>query len=162
VIAATYGYNVSTADVAQAYLNSPMPFKVHVKLTKLVSEILAKEHNEFKKHLDEKNQITVQLQKGQYGCIESAKLWYNTISKFLKSKGFTANPYDECLFQKINSDGSRIYTAIYVDDLFTIASDPNLINELNNDLESEYGKMSINLSKIHKYLGMKFDFSEEL
>ena len=49
VIAATYGYDVFTADVAQAYLNSPMPFKVHVKLTKLVSEILAKEHEEFKK-----------------------------------------------------------------------------------------------------------------
>jgi hypothetical protein len=161
VIAATFGYDISTADVAQAYLNSPMPFKVHVKLTKLVSEILAKEHVEFKKYLDEKNQITVQLQKGQYGCIESAKLWYNTISKFLKSKGFTANPYDECLFQKIDSDGSRIYTAIYVDDLFTISSNPNLINELNKDLENEYGKMSINLSKIHKYLGMKFDFSED-
>ena len=160
VIAAAYGYDISTADVAQAYLNSPMPFKVHVKLTKLVSEILSKEHVEFKKYLDEKNQITVQLQKGQYGCIESAKLWYNTISKFLKSKGFSANPYDECLFQKINSDGSRIYTAIYVDDLFTIASDPKLINELNKDLENEYGKMSINLTKIHKYLGMKFDFSE--
>ena len=39
------------------------------------------------------------------GCVESAKLWYNHISKTIKDFGFEVNPFDQCVFQK--KDGEK-------------------------------------------------------
>jgi hypothetical protein len=42
------------------------------------------------------------LQKELYGCIESAKLFYDHVSKMLMDFGFVRNPYDVCVFNKMS------------------------------------------------------------
>ena len=160
-VAAAFDMEVQSSDVQQAYLNAEMPNNVYVKLTSLVSKILAKNHPEFARFIDDRNQILVQLKKAQYGCIESAKLWYKKISSVMIKAGFSINPYDQCVFQKTNADGSKIYVALYVDDLFIVASNKELIKELNATLEKEFGKLSHTTGKRHTYLGMVFDFTSE-
>jgi hypothetical protein len=158
-IAAALGLIVQTSDVQQAYLNAEMPNDVFVKLTPLVSKILAEDHPQFAQFLDKKDQILVKLNKAQYGCIESAKLWYKTISSVMIKSGYQVNSYDQCIFQKVNDDGNRIYVAIYVDDLFIVSSNQLLIDELNTTLEKEFGALSNTTGKNHTYLGMQFDFN---
>ena len=45
--------------------------------------------------------IIVMLDKALYGCIESAKLFYDNISNVLLDFGFEKNPYDHCVFNKV-------------------------------------------------------------
>ena len=159
-IAAALGLEIQTSDVAQAFLNSEMPNTVHVILNEIVSNVLCQRDPTFNQFKDIKGRVLVKLLKGQYGCIESAKLWYNTISNFLTKCGYEKNKFDECVFQKFGDNGNRIYVAIYVDDIFTVATDKKMIDELNQLLEKEFGEMKKNRSKVHEYLGMSFDFSE--
>ena len=60
---------------------------VYVRLTPLFSKILAENSPEFAEFMDKRDQILVQLQKAQYGCIESAKFWYKTISSLMIKAG---------------------------------------------------------------------------
>ena len=36
-----------------------------------------------------------------YGCIESALAWYNMFTEILMDMGFTLNPYDKCVANKM-------------------------------------------------------------
>jgi hypothetical protein len=42
------------------------------------------------------------------GCVEAAKLWYEDLRAKLLVDGFTENPYDLCVFNKIGADGKQI------------------------------------------------------
>ena len=61
---------------------------------------------------------TVKLEKALYGCVQSARLWYNYLSDFLKSIGFEANP---CVFNRKSASGKQCTLAIHVDDGLAIA-----------------------------------------
>jgi hypothetical protein len=64
----------------------------------------------------------VRLLKALYGCVESSKLWYDDVRKELIKLGFTHNPEDECVLNKV-MDGHQITVCIYVDDLFATSID---------------------------------------
>ena len=77
----------------------------------------------------------------------------------MNKSGYQTNPYDQCIFQKVNDDGNKIYIALYVDNLFTVSSSQSLIDELNSILEKQFGVLSNKNGKQHTYLGMQFDFN---
>jgi hypothetical protein len=160
-IAAATNMIIQTSDVQQAYLNADMPNNVYVYLTPLVSEILANDHPAFKKFLNNKSRILVKLKKAQYGCIESAKLWYAKLASVMIKNGYSANSYDPCVFQRIDNEGNKIYIAIYVDDLFITSNSQLLIDDLNKILEKEFGKLKNCIGKEHTYLGMNFNFCDK-
>ena len=58
----------------------------------------------------------MRLDKALYGCIESAKLWYNEIAGTLGRNGFMANPRDICVFNK-DVEGNQFTILVFVDDL---------------------------------------------
>ena len=60
--------------------------------------------------------VIVRLHRALYGCIESAKLWYNLLKLSLEKDGFVDNPCDPCILNKM-SNGIQITVLIYVDDL---------------------------------------------
>ena len=78
-------------------------------LDKQTSELLMKcdSTGEFKDAADSRGQIAVQLKKALYGCVQSAKLWYNHLSNVLKELGFEANPVDPCVFNRMSASGNR-------------------------------------------------------
>ena len=50
--------------------------------------------------------MIVKLKRALYGCVESARLWYEHISTSLKGLGFSNNPHDICVFNRVEEDKS--------------------------------------------------------
>ena len=64
-----------------------------------------------------KKVLYVQLIKALYGCIQSAMLWWKLLTSTLVDEGFTVNPYDSYVANKIMPDGTQCTVCWYVDDL---------------------------------------------
>jgi hypothetical protein len=59
----------------------------------------------------------MKIERALYGLIESAKLWYEEFTGFLKSLGFLPNPFDPCVLNLDYKD--ETYTLVlYLDDCF--------------------------------------------
>jgi hypothetical protein len=83
-----------------------------------------------------RNIYCIKLQKSLYGLKQSGRMWYNRLSEFLKSKGYTNNDDCPCVFIKRSSTGFCIIP-VYVDDLNIIGNE-NDINEARHHLKTEF------------------------
>ena len=92
-----------------------------------------------------------------YGCIKSARLWNDEISSMLISLGFTANPRDRCIFNKIVR-GSQMTIVVYVDDLMITSMDNDAVRDTETRLRSAYGQFRTTTGKELTYLGCTWDF----
>ena len=125
-IAAKERRSVCTADVPGAYLNADMVEEVIMIIEPLLDQLLIKIKPEWEEFLDEKESLHVILKKAMYGCLESARLWYDTMAAFLQEEGFDVNPVERCVFNKIIDD-VQCTICLYVDDLLiTCRSAPAL------------------------------------
>ena len=88
------------------------------------------------------------LNKALYGLKQSPRVWYQTLSTFLKSKGYNPIDADHSVFTK---DG-KTFVAVYVDDLLLCGPDMEIINTLKRDLSSVF--QMVDLGPAHYYLGM--------
>jgi hypothetical protein len=100
----------------------------------------------------------VQLDKALYGCIESARLWYEQLSGELISLGYKANDYDSCVFNKTRADNTQATITIHVDDLLITASSEAAIDEIIGELEMLYPNLEVHRGRVLNYIGMVFDF----
>ncbi len=83
--------------------------------------------------------VTVKLQKALYGCVQSARAWYDHLSKFLTRIGFEANPVDPRVFNRMTADGKHQLTlAIHVDDGLATCADVEELNILEEQLKAEF------------------------
>lgn len=148
------------ADVTGAYLNAPMGnITVLMRIDSAVSELLFQIVPAYRKYSNKDGSLIVKLTKALYGCIESAKLWYQMLSLRLKDGfGLIPNPYDPCVMN-IEKNSQRLTVAIYVDDLFISSTSEQLIQELMEFLRSEFQTITEQTGSKLSYLGMCFDFS---
>lgn len=102
--------------------------------------------------------MIVKLTKALYGCIESAKLWYNHITKNLELQGYVRNPIDICVYNKLVS-GVQCTICIHVDDLLITSTDESSIESTLAELQNVYKQVTIKRGKVQQYLGMILDFS---
>jgi hypothetical protein len=93
-----------------------------------------------------------------YGCIESAKLWYNTISSLLESIGFVGNHVDRCVFNK-TINGKQCTLVLYVDDILLTCEDQSAIDSTIGLIQAEYPETRVTHGPIVPYLGMNIDMS---
>ena len=159
-VAAAKGMKVATIDVQQAYLNADMETEVYMWLDPLLARILVKRDPSFAQYVDAKERILVKLNKAQYGCVESARLWYNNISEFLLSIGFQKNPLDPCVFMSKTDAGEVFFITLYVDDLMCFCADESAIDNFIEKLEAKYTTITVKRGEVHDYLAMRFDFSK--
>jgi hypothetical protein len=101
-IAAQEGRFTASCDVPEAYLKADMLNEVFMLLE--LAELLCKINPDYKKFLNADDTIIVRLKKALYGCVESARLWYDTIVNVLTVNGFKVNPLDQCVFNKQEKD----------------------------------------------------------
>ena len=97
-----------------------------------------------------------------YGTLKAALLFWKKLSTSLKEEGFTINPYDWCIANKM-INGKQCTIVWHVDDLKISHRDSKVVDEIIKKLENEYGKvgqMTIRRGKVHDYLGMKLDYSK--
>jgi len=102
--------------------------------------------------------MLVKLEKALYGCVESAKLWYDHLSGTLLKMGFVKNSLDPCVFNK-DFDGKQCTICIYVDDCLVTCETDAAIEEVIDQLRSTYKTIEVGRGDIHSYLGMTLDFS---
>lgn len=87
------------------------------------------------------------LNKALYGLKQSPRVWYNTLSEYLKGLQFEPLNSDLSVFIK-----GRTIIAIYVDDLLFIGPDISEIREYKNKLQTKF--CMTDLGPLGFYLGM--------
>ena len=139
-IVAQYGYIAHQLDVTTAYLNAELDHVIYMEQphgTGLAND----------------NRVCL-LRKSLYGLKQSAKLWNDTIHKFLIDLGFKRNAADMCLYQRSNDKGN-IYLIIWVDDVVIIAENRNLVNEFMKQISRKFQVKD--LGKLKYFLGIQFE-----
>lgn len=159
-IAAKEGRKTATIDFTAAYLNAKMgdEREILMRLSKESSKVLCLLVPAYREFVREDGTMIVKLTKALYGCLESAKLWYDSICGTLESDGFVRNPKEPCVFNK-DVGGKQLTVCVYVDDLFVTCESEEAILELVNILKKKYSDMTHTVSNRLKYVGMILDFT---
>ena len=156
-IAAFQKREVVTVDIAGAYLNADMKDKVRMILDPLMASILCELQPDYMKYLRHDGTLVVLLNKALYGCIESAKLWYNNLSTTLVKAGFVKNTKDHCVFCK-TVRGKQLTVCFHVDDLMITSEDSQAVEEFLVYLKQVYKTITVNRGPVQNYIGMTFTF----
>jgi len=163
-IAAMEKRAVATCDFPGAYLNCEIPKdgpQVYMKLDKFLTTVLIKLDPSYTEYVRADGTCVVKLTRALYGCIMSSKLWYDQISGALIEMGFTSNPQDLCVFNRVEVDGSQSTISVHVDDFFVTAGSEEVLDKLFEDLSVRYPALVIKRGRVMEYLGMVFDFRQE-
>lgn len=164
-IAAKENRALATIDFPGAFLNSDMPDKgthvVLMRLTKYLTNILISIDPSYKKFVNDNGTCVVKLKKALYGCVESAKLWYDKISHDLHNLGYKINNNDICVFNRIESNGTQTTLVIHVDDMMISSCDDKHIDKIIKEIENLYPGLTKNRGKVFNYIGMTFDYNDK-
>ena len=125
-----------------AFLNSDMPLDgdhaVLMRLNKYLTNILVSIDKSYQNYVNEKGTVVVKLKKALYGCVESAKLWYDKISLDLKQLGYKVNPPDICVFNRTELDSTQTTLVFHVDDMMISSRDEKRIDSVISEIEKLY------------------------
>jgi hypothetical protein len=159
-ISAREGREVATMDVGSAFVKASMDDEeeVLVVLDRLSAALLIKIDPSYAKFLDEKQEMTVKLKKALYGCLQSARLWFEMLVKELLENGYKQNAVDPCVLNKV-VDGLQSTILVHVDDMMVLSQIRGEAKQLHAKLEATFGKVTLHEGIKHNYLGMTFDFS---
>ena len=162
--------DVATADIPGAFIQTKMPEEdrdVHVVLDGRMAELLAKiSPDDYQKYVHNhrgQSHIYCKLNVALYGTLKGAVLFWKKLSSYLKDQGFVVNPYDWCIANK-EINGKQCTIVWHVDDLKISHADSKVVDEVISSLRKEFGKvgeLTVKRGKVHDYLGMTLDFSDE-
>lgn len=155
-IAAREKRKVRTLDIGTAYLNAKMGKEVLMRIEPKLAKLLCK-INPSKYAIENDGTIIVRLKRALYGCVESAKLWYEKLTDVLTKFGFKSNRRDPCVFNLLRN-GKQVTVGVYVDDLLCTSEDDSNLEWLTQSLVDEFKDVTINRDTVHSYLGQTFDF----
>ena len=82
-----------------------------------MTRLIAESHIGWSQRVLEDSTCIMKIERALYGLIESAKLWYEEFTRFLKSLGFLSNPYGPCVLDLDYKDETDTLV-LYVDDCF--------------------------------------------
>jgi hypothetical protein len=163
-IAACENRSVAVCDIGGAFLNAKMPsggVKVLVRVDKLLSAILCRLYpDQYLPYRTDQGELVVELDKAMYGCVESARLWYNTIrATLVTDMGFVENPYDPCVFNRDNAEHVQCTIVLHVDDMLITCADPDTVEAVIKEVMNRYPESKYTLGPKVPYLGMDLDFT---
>ena len=105
--------------------------------------------------------LYVELIKALYGTLRAALLFWRHLSQKLVDWGFSINPYDWCVANKL-IHGSQCTIVWHIDDLKISHIDSTAVDQVIGLLSEEFGQegpLTVTRGKVHDYLGMTLDFS---
>jgi hypothetical protein len=165
-IDAMEGRDVATVDIPGAFMQADIDEVVHVKFEGEMAEMLVRlDPKLYRKYVrDERGKpvLYVELLKALYGTLRAALLFWKLLSSKLVSWGFTINPYDWCVANKL-VNGTQCTILWHVDDLkishINCETNTEVIKMINDEFGQE-APLTVTRGKIHEYLGMTLDYSE--
>ena len=156
---------VMTVDIPGAFMQGDQDETVHMKLEGTLADLLARcDPTKYQPYLVTENGKTVlyvELVKALYGTIRAALIFWRKFTKQITKWGFTVNPYDSCVANKM-VQGSQLTITWHVDDLKISHVNKEVLEDLLKQLNGAFGKdgpLTIHRGKKHDYLGMWLDFS---
>ena len=165
VIDAKERREVVTVDIPGAFMQGEQDKTIHMKLEGTLAELLAKcDPTKYQPYLvieKGKPVLYVELVKALYGTIHAALIFWRKFTKQLTKWGFTVNPYDWCMANKLVC-GSQLTITWHVDDLKISHVNKEVLEDLLKQLDGAFGQdgpLTIHHGKKHDYLGMWLDFS---
>lgn len=132
-IAAAMDYHIEQMDVKTAFLYGAIDEEIYVEQPTGFEQ-------------GEPDEVC-RLDKALYGLKQSPRIWYNTLTKFLKGLGFEPLSADWSVFVR-----RHMIVAIYVDDILISGPDMEEIQELKNSLGQRFQMTDLGACKY--YLGM--------
>ena len=167
VIDALENREVAIVDIPGAFMQVDLDDELVIvrltgKMVELLIEIDPDMYRPYLTHERGEPVLYVELLKALYGTIRAARLFWERMSKQLVEWGFTPNPYDSCVMNKM-VDGKQLTVAWHVDDFKISHVSSAVLDKFIDDLDNEFGKetpLTKSRGKIHDYLGMTMDFSK--
>ena len=95
--------------------------------------------------------------------LQSALLFYKKFRKSIEEYGFTVNPYDPCVANKMVG-GKQLTISWHVDDVKVSHVSSRVVTQFISWVQKEYGKereVTCTRGKKHVYLGMLLDYSQK-
>jgi Reverse transcriptase (RNA-dependent DNA polymerase) len=159
---------VATADVPGAFMQAKIDEEVYIRLAGPLARLLTKvDPGLYEGTVTMEGGTPViyaKLDKALYGTLQAALLfWQEFSSMLINDCGFTMNPYDECVVNKV-IDGKQCTVLWHVDDVKVSHDDDNVVTSILERLEERFGKdtpLTVCRGKVHEYLGMTIDFGIE-
>ena len=111
---------------------------VFMRLNKYLTDVLISIGKSYLKYVKEIGTCIVKLKKALYGCVESAKLWYDKISHDLYNLGYKSNAYDMCVFNKTENNNSQTTLTIHVDDMMISCCNEKYVDMVIEQIENLY------------------------
>ena len=160
VVAAREPCKVATMDVGNAFVKASMDDEdeVLVTLDQLTAALLCQIDRSYEQFLNDKMEMVVKLKKALYGCLQSARLWFELLVKELMEFGYVQNAVDPCVLNKTVGD-KQSTLLLHVDDIMVLSQIESETTALYAHLQSKFGKVTLHEGDKHNYLGMTFDFS---
>lgn len=158
--------DVATVDIPGAFMQTDLDGeKVLIKFQGKMAEMLAMiEPNLYRQHIMiEKGRpvLYAELKKVLYGMLQAALKFWQQITSDLVSLGYSINPYDWCVANKL-VNGKQHTIGWHVDDFIMTHEDASVNTELINWFQKKYGELSpltVHRGRTHDYLGMNLDFT---
>ena len=146
-------------DIIGAYLHAKMRGDVFMILEPLLADMMATIDPMYKTFIDEEGNLWVKLDQALYGCVESARLFYEHLSNTVQEMGFVRNPYDHCVFNKTYPDGTQVTLLFHVDDLKISCFKIEHLEDTIDGLKKVYGTLAVHKELVLDYLGTDMDYS---
>jgi hypothetical protein len=102
-LAAAYNLEIEQIDVKTAFLYGEIDANIYIKQPEGFCS-------------KERPDQVCKLKKALYGLKQGPRVWYNTLTNYLNTLGFTSLTADNCIFY----DGKETYIAVFVDNLLII------------------------------------------
>ncbi|KAD2803914.1 hypothetical protein E3N88_37291 [Mikania micrantha] len=133
-VVTAYLYGSLDSDI---YMKAPEGFKIRDALSSKPKEM-----------------YSIKLQRSLYGLKQSGRMWYNRLSEYLISQGYTNNLICPCVFIRKTTSG-YVIIAVYVDDLNIIGTHEE-IHEAIVLLKKEFEMKD--LGKTKYCLGLQIEY----
>jgi hypothetical protein len=162
---------VVVGDIPGAFLQADYPQEegkeCYLKFEGVMVDMICEIRPEYKRMIKHtkngKRWLVGKVTKAIYGTLLGARLFYDKLRAFLESIGFEVNDYDECTFNSM-IDGKQCTIQFHVDDLKISHVKQSVLDDVIDKLNNEFGtikKLAASYGKVHEYLGMTIDYSED-
>jgi len=155
-LAAAMEWDLLKVDVGGAFLCAPIDKneEVFMLLDESLASMAAEWIPDIANFVREDGKLAVRVEKAMYGLIQSARLWYDELTRHLLANGFMKCPADECVLVKHEDGKEAIIVLLYVDDILIISKERKDRLWVKDLLEKEYEKVTVTEGDRLPYLGM--------
>jgi Reverse transcriptase (RNA-dependent DNA polymerase) len=168
VINAQEWRQVMMIDIPGVFMHVDIDELIHVRLEGPMAELLTRvDPDKYRTYLSKeygKDVLYVKLQKALYCMLQASLLFWENLTEFLTQElGFEVNPYDSCVVNK-TIDGKQCTILWHVNDLKLSHVKQEVLEDIVKKINAKYGQQTpivIHRGKIHDYMGMTIDYSEE-